>query len=78
MIEALRLRLAALLNTPDDPDLVGRGRHFVCARDPRQHPDDILKRLDVAYAQWRKQDYGQDISRVVSVRRQPLKIVRRA
>jgi hypothetical protein len=69
MTEHLRLRLAALLATPDPPDLHGRGRRYVLAGDSARK-DAINRDLGAAYVQRRRQEWGgQDISCVVSVRR---------
>ena len=69
--------LIKLLAMPDPPELIGRGRHFVSARDPRRDPWKIKRALGVAYCEWQRQEHTNgDISCVVSVRR--LRMVKRA
>jgi hypothetical protein len=69
--------LIKLLAMPDPPELTGRGRHYVAARDPRRDPWVIKRELGIAYAERRRQDWTNgDISCVVSVRRQPLYVIR--
>lgn len=67
----------ALLAQPDPPELA-RGYRYTQPRDPRRDPDMIKRDLGTAYVAHRRQDRGADLSCVVSVRRQPLAIVRRA
>lgn len=69
--------LVALLALPDPPELTGRGYHYTVARDPRRDPDLIKRDLGTAYVAWRRQDHA-DGSGVVSVRRHPLQLVKRA
>lgn len=77
--QATYLRLVALLAAPDEPAMRGkRGHRAVCERDPTRSADEVKRALDVAYVQWRKQDYGQDISCVVSVSVRPVARLRLA
>lgn len=71
--------LALLLAQPDEPCL-HRGYHYTQPRDPKRDPDVIKRDLGTAYVSHRRQDLqsGGDISCVVSVRRQPLRILKSA
>ena len=76
--EERRQALLELLVLPDPPD-IHRGYRYTLSRDSRRNPDEIKRDLGTAYIEYRKQDYGQDISCVISVRKQPtLRMVRRA
>lgn len=69
--------LAALLALPDPPELIGRGRHYTYARDPRRDSWQIKRELATAYVERTRQEWTDgDISCVVSVRK--LRMVKRA
>lgn len=70
-----REALIKLLKQPDPPDIIRR-YHYTCAG--ASNKDEIKHNLGTAYVTHRRQDAGQDISCVISVRRRPLKLVRRA
>lgn len=81
--------LVALLAIAPAADLVGIGyrytlpRHppglcgLACQRTVSSDPDMIRRDLGTAYVTWRRQDWGQDISCVVSKRTVKLRMVRR-
>lgn len=72
-------RLSALVALAALPDLPGMGRRYTHWRDMRRNPEVIKRDLGTAYVAWRRQEWTDgDVSRVVSVRRQPLRIVRGA
>ena len=65
-----------LMAKADPIDLPARGRHYVCAGDPARR--ETLKRYFAnAWVRHRMQAYGEDVS-IVSVRRSPLRLVKRA
>lgn len=67
-----------LLALPDEPCL-HRGYRYTQPRSARVSPDILKRDLATAYCAHRMQDHkGNDISCVVSVRRQPLRLVRKA
>lgn len=70
----------ALLRQPDPSDLIGRGSRDTCARDPRRDPDVIKRDLGIAYVEHRRQErqFDGDISCIVSLRRRPLLLMKRA
>lgn len=74
--------LMTVLSRPDPPDLLGiagepRGYRYTCAGNPLKR--ELIKRdLGMAYVQWRMHDAGRDISKVISVFRTRLRVVRRA
>ena len=67
--------LIRLIELPDPPALPHRGYKYTYPGDSRRK-DEIKRDLGTAYVEHRRQDAGQDISCVVSVRRQLLKLVK--
>lgn len=79
MFTERRAALAQLLALPDPSDLIGRGYRYTLGPDPLRDPDVIKRDLGTAYVTHRRQDYGADISCVVTVRRYPkLHLLRQA
>lgn len=66
-----------LLELPDEA-CMHRGYHYTVPRDPRRDAEIIKRDLGTAYVAYRRQEMGVDISRVVSVRRHVLRLVREA
>lgn len=66
-----------LLELPDE-DCMHRGYRYTVPRDPRRDSEIIKRDLGTAYVAYRRQEMGVDISRVVSVRRHVLRLVREA
>lgn len=65
-----------LLALPDPNDLPARTRSYVYAGDP--HRRERLKlELERAYLRHRKADYGTESAEIVSVRRSPLRLLKR-
>jgi hypothetical protein len=52
----------------DDLNLLCKFKYTQC-RDPLRDPEIIKRDLATAYVAWRKQDWGQDISEVICVRK---------
>lgn len=66
----------ALLAQPDPSDLPARTRSYKFAGDP--HRRERLKlELERAYLRHRKADYGTESAEIVSVRRSPLRLLKR-